>query len=79
MEEVTKKNISEEEILENKKLEDQFDQLAAKWKKDMEFFSLAHLVYSHEDYLKIIEMGKKFLPFILKDLEKLGIIGSLLY
>ncbi len=60
--------LNQEEV--NSNLEDEFNKLAKRWKADMEFFSLAYLAWSHEDYLKIIEMGKKMLPFILKDLEE---------
>ena len=57
-------------FLENLKIEIRFNQLAKRWKRDLKFFSFAYLAYTHEDYLKIIKMGKKALPYILKDLEK---------
>ena len=47
-----------------------FKQLSEKWKQSIELFSFANQVYTQEDYLKIIEMGNKALPYILKDLKK---------
>ena len=51
-------------------IEKEFNRLAEKWKQDLELYSHANVVYSHPDHLKIIGMGKKVLPYILKDLKK---------
>ena len=58
------------QFLENITTEIHFNKLSEKWKQSIELFSFANQVYTQEDYLKIIEMGNKALPYILKDLKK---------
>lgn len=51
-------------------VEMEFNRLAERWKQNSKIYSLAYLVWNDKNYLKILGMGEKALPFILKDLEK---------
>lgn len=49
-----------------------FKKLANSWHEDTDHHSFAHLITSHEAYLKIIAMGAIAISFILQDLQERG-------
>jgi hypothetical protein len=51
-------------------LEQQFNKLAADWKKQTAIYSNTLHIIRNDNYLDIIGMGKDALPLILRDLEK---------
>lgn len=50
--------------------EDEFQELAKRWKAEERFTSLSSQVAVNPAYLRIIAMGKQALPFIFEDLAK---------
>ena len=51
-------------------IEKKFYDLASKWKEETAGYSTARLITRNKSYKKIIETGKRFLPFIFEDLKK---------
>jgi hypothetical protein len=50
--------------------EKQFNELAAKWRKETGGYSTMIHIAGNNNYLDIIGMGKDVLPYIIKDLQK---------
>jgi len=48
----------------------QFHGLVNEWREDIRFTSSTSKMCSHPAYLRIIGMGEKILPFILRELER---------
>jgi hypothetical protein len=49
-----------------------FSELAAKWAEDTLYLSSATDIVLHPNYQRIIGMGPRALPWILRDLEQTG-------
>ena len=47
----------------------QFPQLKDQWLNETRFLSDPSEVYSNDNYIKIIELGKKVIPYLIEDLE----------
>jgi hypothetical protein len=52
------------------KLQEEFNKLCEKWKKETYFHSSLGKLFTHPAYVRIIGMGKDAIPFVLNDLEK---------
>lgn len=55
-----------------KELAAEFSELADRWHRETGMYSLEIQKTSHPAYLRIIGMGSKAIPFILRDLEQNG-------
>lgn len=62
--------LSQKKPTEKKNLQQEFNQLAARWKSETESLSSIKKKITHPDYLKIIEMGYEVIPIILQSLLK---------
>lgn len=51
-------------------LEQQFDQLAAEWRKDTSFLSSVRNICIHPSYQRIIGLGPAVLPLIIRELKR---------
>lgn len=51
-------------------VEEKFKELLIKWKAETLFSSSITQIINNDSYLEIIKMGKKIVPFILRELEK---------
>ena len=60
------------EVWENAKMQARFDQLAAQWLEDTEWFSSSSEIIQHPAYHEIISMGMPALPWIMRSLEETG-------
>jgi len=55
---------------DTKNTEKEFNELAEKWRKETGGYSTMIHIAGNNNYLDIIGMGQKVVPFILKDLER---------
>jgi hypothetical protein len=51
-------------------IEQRFEELASKWRKETELYSSIARICEHPAYQEIIQMGEPVIPFILRDLQK---------
>ena len=58
--------------LEDSELEQTFRRLADQWRDETIIYSLVLQKTAHPAYLRIIAMGEKAVPFILRDLQESG-------
>ncbi len=54
----------------DKRLEDEFNRLAAVWYQETGMLSMVHKMTMHPAYQRIIGMGEKALPYIFRELRK---------
>src|SRR5580700_3363068 len=64
--------IKSERIADNSLLENQFNELATKWKDETGLFSTTFHKIVNDYYFEIVAMGKEIVPFILNDLKNNG-------
>lgn len=60
------------DVQEERSLKDDFAVLTARWKHDTRLQSSVEIIAIHPAYQRIIGMGKRVIPLILKDLEQSG-------
>ena len=53
----------------DKNIEEEFQELSRKWKREVGHLSVSSQIAAHPAYQNIIDMGEQALPLILKDLE----------
>lgn len=53
-------------------IEEEFAELANRWHDETDFLSSPSSITSNDSYLKIISMGKRVIPMILKELKESG-------
>lgn len=61
--------IYEPDRIRGRSIEDEFEQLADEWLRETQYLSSVTEIVGHEDYLRIISMGERVVPLILRRLK----------